>query len=88
LITSSEDTFFGVIKDCVVDGCTTGTSYALTHPQVNLYPYGNVAISVGDVPSVNYDTNAFATFNPLVTSLTAIETDTVTSWRNISFELP
>jgi len=88
LIASPTDSFLGVIKECVVDGCTTGTSYAMTNPQNNLYPYGNVAVSVSGVPASNYNVDAFTTFNPLVTTLTAIETDTVTSWRNLSFELP
>jgi hypothetical protein len=87
LINNSTDGFIGVIKECVVDGCSQA-SYKQYNEQAQLYPYGNVAISNGGVPVVNYDTNALIKFDPLTTSLTAIETDTVTSWRNISFELP
>ena len=87
LINNPIDGFTGVIKECVADGCSQA-SYKQSNGQASLFAYGNVAISNAGVPVVNYDVNALAKFNPLVTSLTAIETDTVTSWRNISFELP
>jgi hypothetical protein len=87
LINNPTDGFIGVIKECVVDGCSQA-SYKQYNEQAQLYPYGNVAISKSAVPVANYDANALISFNPLITSLTAIETDTVTSWRNISFELP
>jgi hypothetical protein len=87
LINNPTDGFIGVIKECVADGCSQA-SYKQSNGQVSLLSYGNVAISKSAVPVANYGSSALASFNPLVTSLTAIETDTVTSWRNISFELP
>lgn len=86
LINNPTDGFTGVIKECVADGCSQA-SYKQFNLQAKLYSYGNIAISNGGVPSSNYD-GALSSFNPVITSLTAIETDTVTSWRNISFELP
>ena len=86
-INNPTDGFMGVIKECVADGCSQA-SYKQSNGQASLFAYGNVAISKSAAPVANYDTNALVSFNPLATSLTAIETDTVTSWRNISFELP
>lgn len=77
----------GIIKECLADGCTQ-SSFSLSNAQANLFVYGNVAISNAGVPAANYNPLALSKFNPVVTSLSAITTDTVTSWRNISFQRP